>query len=70
MNTHQRHQFTLFYNENINSMLFRCYHVSMKKSVDMFFYKMNFYKKMSVKNTKTLRKGLENLQPQISELQF
>ena len=65
MNTHQRHQFTLFYNENINSMLFRCYRVSMKKSVDMFFYK-----KMSVKNTKTLRKGLENLQPQISELQF
>ena len=51
-------------------MLFRCYRVSMKKSVDMFFYKMNFYKKMSVKNTKTLRKGLENLQPQISELQF
>ena len=70
MNTHQRHQFTLFYNENINSMLFRCYRVSMKKSVDMFFYKMNFYKKMSVKNTKTLTKGLENLQPQISELQF
>ena len=35
-----------------------------------FFYKKNFYKKMSLKNPKTLRKCLEYLQPQMSELQF
>ena len=29
-----------------------------------------FHKKMSLKNPKTLRKSKENLQPQMSELQF
>ena len=32
-------------------------------------YKKNCYKKMSLKNPKTLRKGSEKLQPQMSELQ-
>ena len=35
-----------------------------------FFNKKNFYKKMSLKNPKTLRKYLENLQPQVPEPQF
>ena len=35
-----------------------------------FFDKKNFYKKMSLKNPKTLRQCLENLQPQMPELQF
>ena len=30
----------------------------------------NFYKKMDLKELKTLRKFLKNLQPQIPELQF
>ena len=35
-----------------------------------FFYKKIFYKKMSLKNPKTLGKCSENLQPQMPELQF
>ena len=34
-----------------------------------FLDKKNVYKKMSLKNTKILRKGSEKLQPQMSELQ-
>ena len=41
-----------------------------KISNTRFFYKKNFYKKMSLKNPKTLRKCKENLQPQMAELQF
>ena len=33
-----------------------------------FFYKKNFYKKMSLKNPNTLRKCWENLQPQMLQL--
>ena len=36
----------------------------------VFFYKRNFYKKMSLKNAKTSRKCSENLQPRMPELQF
>ena len=35
-----------------------------------FFYKKKVDKKMSLKNSKTLRKCWENLQPQVLELQF
>ena len=35
-----------------------------------FFYKKHFYKKISLENPKTLRKYLENLQPQMPELEF
>ena len=35
-----------------------------------FIYKEHFYKKMNFKNSKSLRKYLKNLDPQISELQF
>ena len=35
-----------------------------------FFYKEHFYKKMNFKNSKSLRKYLKNVDPQISELQF
>ena len=35
-----------------------------------FFYKNIFYKKVSLKNPKTLRKCLENLQPQLPGLNF
>ena len=35
-----------------------------------FFYKEKFYKKMGLKNPKTLRKCLENPQPQMPELKF
>ena len=38
--------------------------------IHVFLYKKNFYKKMSLKNPKNLRKCEENLQPQIPELQF
>ena len=36
----------------------------------IFFYKKHFYKKISLENPKTLRKYLENLQPQMPELEF
>ena len=35
-----------------------------------FFYKEYFYKKMNFKNSKSLRKYLKNVDPQMSELQF
>ena len=35
-----------------------------------FFYKEHFYKKMNFKNSKTLRKFLKNVDPQMSQLQF
>ena len=35
-----------------------------------FFYKKILYNKMSLKNSKSLRKCSENLQPQMPELQF
>ena len=35
-----------------------------------FFYKKIFYKKMSLKNPKTLRKCWENLQPQMPKLKI
>ena len=36
----------------------------------LFFCKKDFYKKMSLKNPKTVRKCSENLQPQMPEVQF
>ena len=39
-------------------------------SIHNFFYGKTFYKKMSLKNPKTLKKCYENLQPQTPELQF
>ena len=35
-----------------------------------FFYQKNFYKKMSLKKPKTLKKCLKNLQPQMAKLNF
>ena len=38
-------------------------------TIYIFFYNL-FYKKISLKSPKTVRKFLENLQPSMSELQF
>ena len=41
-----------------------------KKKKGTRFYKKNFYKKMNLKNRKTLIKCYENLQPKKPEMQF
>ena len=46
------------------------FHVNELKIITRFFYKKIFYKKMSLKNPKNLRKSLKNLQPQMTEPQF
>ena len=48
-----------------------CYHGNRTDNMyTLFLKKKNFYKKMSPKNPKTLRKCSENLQPQMPEVQF
>ena len=39
-------------------------------TIHVLFYEKNFYKKMSLKNPKTLTKCEENLQPQMPYLQL
>ena len=38
--------------------------------ITSFLYKKNFYKEMSLQNSKTLRKCSEYLQPQLPGIQF
>ena len=55
---------------SLNEIIKILYSLYQEKELHGFFYKKIFYKKMSLKNLKILRKCQENLQPQMPGLQF